>query len=105
MNSPVVGALVAVLLTGVGCRGQTIADKVQTYRREQASGLLTDYEHARSRHDPLAICVTANQVSAAYRDANDPADADAWKAKASEDCRLARNLRSPDLGAGRVTRR
>jgi hypothetical protein len=79
-----------------GCRGETTDHKVQAYRQQQASQMVADYEQARSRRDMLAMCVKGNQVSAAYRDAKDPADAEAWKAKAAEDCRVAHDLLAPD---------
>lgn len=91
-------ALLACLLVATaGCGRENTENKVQAYRRQQASDLVADYEEVRSRHDVLATCVKANQVSATYRDAKDTPEAEAWRAKAAEDCRLARDLLAPDM--------
>jgi hypothetical protein len=84
------------LMVLAGCRDNT-ENKVQAYRKQQATDLVAGYEQARAQGDLLTMCVKSNQVSAAYRDAKDSPDADAWKAKASEDCRAARNKFTPDL--------
>ena len=66
---------------------------------------MTAYNQAKMRGDVLAMCVQANHVSAAYRDAPDTGDAEAWKAKEAEDCRVARNMLAPDLKESDHTRR
>lgn len=92
------GALLCALVATAGCSRQSVDDKVQAYRQQQAGDLVAEYEQARSRHDLVVMCVKGNQVSAAYRDAKAPADADAWKAKAAEDCRIAGARLAPDAG-------
>jgi hypothetical protein len=88
---------VCALAAVAGCSNESTDNKVQAYRKQQATDLVAGYDQARSQGDLLTMCVKSNQVSAAYRDAKDAPDADAWKAKASEDCRAARKKFAPDL--------
>jgi len=78
-------AILAVGLICAGC-GQ-VADAqgqlVQTLRVKDAIG---DYERARS---PLDRCVKARLVAAAYSDARDVAETEAWQARSEVDCHAA----------------
>jgi len=78
-------AIIAIGLFCAGC-GQ-VADAqgklVQTLRVRDAVG---DYERART---PLDRCVKAKLVAAAYSDAKDVAETEAWEARTQADCREA----------------
>jgi len=78
-------AIFAVGLLCAGC-GQ-VADAqgklVQTLRVRDAIG---DYEKARA---PVDRCVKAKLVAAAYSDAKDVAETEAWQARTQADCREA----------------
>src|SRR3569833_1197195 len=82
-----IAALAAFPLTG--CGAVDVDTQARAYQRQQASGFIGLYEQARARGDTFTMCVKSNQVSAAYRDAKDPADAEAWAAKNAEDCGAA----------------
>ena len=78
-------AILAVGLLCAGC-GQVAdaqANLLHTLRIKDAVG---DYEKARA---PLDRCVKAKLVVAAYSDARDGAETNAWTARESEDCRQA----------------
>jgi hypothetical protein len=80
--------VVAILGVGLVCAGcGQVADAqarlVQNLRIKDAIG---DYEKAR---EPLDRCVDAKMVVAAYTDAHDNAETQAWSAREQEDCRLA----------------
>ena len=90
------GLLVGALIVLGGCGGNT-ENRGQEYRKQQAIDLVASYEQARSQGDLLSTCVKSNQVSAAYRDAKNTADADAWKAKAAVDCGAARDKFAPGI--------
>jgi hypothetical protein len=78
-------AIFAVGLICAGC-GQ-VADAqgklVQTLRVRDAIG---DYEKSRG---PLDRCVNAKLVVAAYTDAKDVAETEAWQARSEVDCHAA----------------
>ena len=80
--------LLAILAAGLVCTacGQ-VADAqgklVETLRVKSAIG---DYEKASA---PLDRCVKAKLVAAAYSDARDLAESQAWLAREHEDCRQA----------------
>jgi hypothetical protein len=87
-----------------GCGGVSVEARAQAYHQQQARGFMAEYERARLQGDLLAMCVKSNQVSAAYRDARDPSDAEAWDSKRSQDCRAARDALAPPT-AGQVLAR
>jgi len=78
-------AILAVGLLCAGC-GQVAdaqANLLHTIRIKDAVG---DYEKARA---PLDRCVKAKLVVAAYSEAHDSAETEAWTARENEDCRAA----------------
>jgi len=77
----------AALLAGCGVN---VDQRVQLYRQQQARELISQYEQARVRNDVLDMCVKSNLISAAYVDAKDHGDAQAWRARNREDCQAAR---------------
>jgi hypothetical protein len=79
---------VAILTVGLLCAGcgqvaDAQANLLHTIRIKDAVG---DYEKARA---PVDRCVKAKLVVAAYSDAHDAAEANAWTARENEDCRQA----------------
>ncbi|MFI4964476.1 MAG: hypothetical protein ACHP9T_03830 [Caulobacterales bacterium] len=79
---------VAILAVGLLCAGcGQVADAqgqlVETLTIRSAIG---DYEKSGA---PVDRCVKAKLVAAAYSDANDLAEAQAWQAREQEDCRQA----------------
>lgn len=74
------------------CGSVSVEEQAKAYHRQQASDLIAEYARAQAQGDLIAMCVKSNQVSAAYRDAKDPADAEAWDAKRSADCQAARTM-------------
>jgi hypothetical protein len=79
---------VAILGLGLLCAGcGQVADAqaklVENLRIKDAIG---DYEKATA---PLDRCVKAKLVAAAYADAKDAAETDAWSAREHEDCQAA----------------
>lgn len=91
------GLLTFVALGLAGCGGTDTDARVQQYRQAEAHELVGKYNQAKMRGDILAMCVNGNQVAAAYRDAHDPGNADAWTTVAASDCRRARNLLAPGV--------
>ena len=81
--------IVLGLCSAGACGSVNVEEGARAYYRRQASDYITAYEGARSQGDAFKMCVIGNQVSAAYRDAKDPADAGAWDVKRSEDCQSA----------------
>jgi len=82
-------ALLAVaVLGGLVCAGcGQVADAqgklVETFKIKEATSA---YEKARA---PLDRCVKAKLVAAAYADARDAAETEAWEAREHEDCQAA----------------
>jgi hypothetical protein len=88
----------AILGVGLFCAGcGQVADAqsqlVQTLRVRSA---VSDYEKS---HVALDRCVKAKMVVAAYSDAKDVAETQAWQAREHEDCRTA----AAGLGAAPVS--
>ena len=80
--------LAAGIVCGAVCAGcGQVADAqgqlVETLKIKDAT---SDYEKATV---PLDRCVKAKLVAAAYSDAKDAAETQAWEAREQEDCRLA----------------
>jgi hypothetical protein len=96
-TTPLTLGLLACVLGGCGVNSD---QRVLAYRQQQAQTLMGEYERARAQGDALGMCVSSNQVAAAYVDAHDPADAAAWRSKNAEDCRAARAALVPEA-AGR----
>lgn len=80
-------AILAVLLVG-GC-GSISAGQAQKVHGARIDQSLSNYEIARGRGDILDMCVKAKLVAIAYEDAAQGPNADAWRARESEACRLA----------------
>lgn len=78
--------LAALLLAGCGSIPAGQAQKVHAAQVDRA---LSDYEIARGRGDILGMCLKAKLVAVAYEDAGQGPNADAWRARESEACRLA----------------
>ena len=82
-------ALLAVAVLGaVACAGcGQVADAqgqlVASFKIKEAT---SDYEKARA---PLDRCVKAKLVAAAYSDARDAGETQAWEAREHEDCQAA----------------
>ena len=80
--------MAAAIVCGATCAGcGQVADAqgqlVETLKIKDAT---SDYEKATR---PLDRCVKAKLVAAAYSDAKDAAETQAWEAREHEDCRLA----------------
>lgn len=80
--------VVAILAVGLLCAAcSQVADAqgklVETLRVKEA---ISDYEKSVA---PLDRCVKAKMVAAAYSDAKDLAETQAWDAREHEDCRAA----------------
>jgi hypothetical protein len=74
---------IGLLCAGCGQVADAQAKLVENLRIKDAIG---DYEKAAQ---PLDRCVEAKMVVAAYTDARDVAETQAWSAREREDCRLA----------------
>jgi hypothetical protein len=90
----------AILSLGLLCAGcGQVADAqaklVENLRIKDAIG---DYEKA---SQPLDRCVKAKMVAAAYADAKDVAETQAWSAREHEDCQAAAAALGVTLPAGR----
>jgi hypothetical protein len=72
-----------LFLTGCGQVADAQSRLVENLRIKEAVG---DYEKA---SQPLDRCVKAKMVVAAYSDAKDVAETQAWQAREHEDCRVA----------------
>lgn len=78
--------LAALLLAGCGSISAGQAQKAHGAHIDQT---LSDYEVARGRGDILDMCVKAKLVAIAYQDAGQGINAEAWRARETEACRLA----------------
>jgi hypothetical protein len=86
--------LASLLIAGCGSISSGQAQKVHGARIDQT---LSDYEIARGRGDILDMCVKAKLVAIAYEDAGQGPNAEAWRAREAEACRLAYEA----MGGGR----
>ncbi|MFC3076900.1 hypothetical protein ACFODL_02230 [Phenylobacterium terrae] len=83
MRSALVIAALALSACGTGQRYE------QALNDTRISDAVGAYEVARTRGDPLDLCVKARLVAIAYEDAGRAAERDAWRAKETGDCRAA----------------
>ena len=81
-------AVVALALVCAGC-GQIAGGQATRISDLQVREATRDYDAARNRGDPLAMCVKAKLVAIAYADARDTANSSAWKAREGQDCKAA----------------
>jgi hypothetical protein len=86
-------AILGVWLFCAGC-GQVADAQTQLVRTLRVRSAIGDYEKSRVAMDR---CVKAKMVAAAYSDAKDRAETQAWEAREHEDCRVA----ASGLGATR----
>jgi hypothetical protein len=86
-------ALGLLLLLG-GC-STNVPAREQQYNEQRARALVTEYQQARMQGDLLGLCVKSNLIAGVYEDAKDPGNASAWRARNTEDCRLARDALVP----------
>ena len=86
---------VGLLCAGCGQVADAQAKLVETLRVRDAIG---DYQKA-SR--PLDRCVRAKLVAAAYADAKDVAETEAWSAREHEDCQAAAAAQGVPLPAAK----
>lgn len=84
----VMAALLSLALSA--CGPKDLDTQVRAYREQQVRDLRAQYERASGQRDLLAMCVKSNQVAGAYADAQDSADASAWRSKSTADCQTAR---------------
>jgi hypothetical protein len=78
-------AILGVGLLLAGC-GQVADAQSQLVRTLRVRSAVSDYEASRAALDR---CVKAKMVVAAYSDAKDVAETQAWQAREHEDCRAA----------------
>jgi hypothetical protein len=78
-------AILGVWLFLTGC-GQVADAQTQLVRTLRVRAAIGDYEKSRAALDR---CVKAKMVAAAYADAKDVAETQAWQAREHEDCRVA----------------
>src|SRR3954465_10531986 len=81
-------AILVVLGLCAGC-GQVADAQAKLVNDLRIKDAIGDYEKAGRAHDLLDECVKAKLVAAAYADARDTADSQAWMARSQVDCRPA----------------
>ena len=81
-------AIVGVGLLCAGC-GQVADAQAKLVQDLRIRDAVADYEAAGRAGRPLDRCVKAKLVAAAYSDARDIAETEAWSAREHEDCRAA----------------
>ena len=81
-----VAIALALLCAGCGGIAEGQAKRIGDLQVREAT---RDYDAARNRGDPLAMCVKAKLVAIAYADAGDGANSSAWKAREGQDCKAA----------------
>ena len=79
----ILAAAVALCGCGTGQRYE------QALKDTRISDAVAAYQVARTRGDPLDLCVKARLAAIAYEDAERPAERDAWRAKEAGDCTAA----------------
>ncbi len=77
------GIVCGALCAGCGQVADAQGQLVETLKIKDAT---SDYEHARA---PLDRCVKAKLVAAAYADARNTGESQAWEAREHEDCQAA----------------
>jgi hypothetical protein len=77
------GAILGVWLLCTGC-GQVTDAQASLVENLRIKEAVSDYEKA---SQPLDRCVKAKLVAAAYSEARDVAETQAWSAREHEDCR------------------
>jgi len=81
-------AILCLGLLAAGC-GQVADAQAKLVADLRIRDAIADYEQAGSSGAPLNRCVKAKLVVAAYSDAKDVAETQAWTARQDEDCRGA----------------
>ncbi len=92
---------VAILAVGLLCAacGQVADAQGQLVETLRIRSAISDYEKSGA---PLDRCVKAKLVAAAYSDAKDMAESQAWQAKEHEDCSQAATALGVRTPAGRA---
>jgi hypothetical protein len=90
-------AILGVWLLCSGC-GQVADAQARLVENLRIKDAVSDYEKA---SQPLDRCVKAKLVAAAYADAKDVAETQAWSAREHEDCRVAATSVGVKLPAGK----